>query len=167
MPKLAKLPGPMMRTRTGLNPDQARLQICKKPQDFGSLQPPSHRVLASAITAVSLEDALCNIETDRRSVHLGRSPLVEWSVHHFHSGTLDAVKKGSVHFINSGENACERVELEPASSGDWCCERARKHLAPGRFDQSPFGLIVGPYQERIAGRCSGNVPGAIFLKHQQ
>jgi hypothetical protein len=100
MPELAELPGPMMRTRTGLNPDQARLH-CKKPQDFGSLQPSSHRALASAIGAVSLEDALCDIDTDRRSVHLGRSPSVEWSVHHFHSGTIDAVKKGSVYFIKS------------------------------------------------------------------
>jgi hypothetical protein len=89
----------MMRTCTGLNPDQARLQICKKPQDFGSLQPPSHRAFASGIRAVSLKDPLCNVETDSRSVHLGRSPSVEWSVHHFHSGTIDAVKKGGVHSI--------------------------------------------------------------------
>ena len=68
-------------------------------------------------SAVSLKKALCNVETDRRSVHRGRSPLVEWSVQHFHSGTIDAAKKEGVHSIKSGAGFCAyRLEVKLR----WC-----------------------------------------------
>jgi hypothetical protein len=78
MTELTKLSRPKMRTAAGFHADQARLQVGEKPNQVRSFERFAQHRLASLIHPVHLKDKLCQIDSNRRNVHRGRSCLVKW-----------------------------------------------------------------------------------------
>jgi hypothetical protein len=60
----------------GLDIHQARRHVPKEGDELGPAQALLQRGLAASIDPVHLENCLCNVQTDGRSVHLGRSSSV-------------------------------------------------------------------------------------------
>src|ERR1019366_8807342 len=80
MPKRREPAGPEMRTATGLHSNQAGRQLGEKCYDLRALQLLAHPNLASRIDPVHLENSLCQIKPNLRSLHRGRSCWFKWSL---------------------------------------------------------------------------------------
>ena len=71
MAKCDQLTGPMMRGRTGLDPDQARFKASKERNHLASPQAPARHDRAARIDGMNLENIFGEINADRDSLTHG------------------------------------------------------------------------------------------------
>ena len=78
MTELSELARPEMRARTRFHPDQTRRQVREKTQYLSALELLTQLRVAALIDTVDLKHIFCQINTDHRNVHGGRSYLFKW-----------------------------------------------------------------------------------------
>lgn len=98
MAERAELAGPVVSAGTGLHRHQAARLACEEAQHLIAPKLLAEHHAASGVSAERLENALRQIETDRRNLAHGR--LLRVVLQHLHSGT--SMPSGGVHPIANG-----------------------------------------------------------------
>ena len=149
VPERLQLPRPVMRAAARFHADQARRQVGEERHYLGALQLLLQHRLASLIDPMHLDHVLCQIDPNRRNLHLGRlSWLVEHS--HIHLGTSMPLREGATIPLPAHHQP-DRIDVRYRASSHHADEKLRVALdLPGSGIQADTGSreIMAPHPRR-------------------